>query len=73
MRGFGRAVFHHAAWIASPAAPALVARHVRHHRDPRINFNLLLPLGDLLFGTLAEPRGSRNSEPRRGSLTAEVT
>jgi hypothetical protein len=33
----------------------LVARHVRHHRHPEGNYNLLLPLGDWLFGTRLSP------------------
>jgi hypothetical protein len=34
----------------------LVARHVRHHHEQAINFNVLLPLGDALFGTLDRER-----------------
>jgi hypothetical protein len=29
----------------------LVARHVRHHHEQQVNFNVLLPIGDLVFGT----------------------
>jgi hypothetical protein len=38
----------------------IVSRHAKHHADQRVNFNVVLPLGDLLFGTYA-----RKSERRR--------
>lgn len=34
-------------------------RHRLHHGDPRGNFNLVVPLGDLLLGTWLRPRGTR--------------
>jgi hypothetical protein len=37
----------------------LVARHVRHHQDQSVNLNVLLPLGDLLFGTLDVTKAKR--------------
>ena len=35
---------------------ALVARHAKHHKEQRVNFNVVLPIGDLIFGTLARAR-----------------
>lgn len=32
----------------------LLARHIWHHRDIGVNFNIVLPLGDWLFGTSHE-------------------
>jgi hypothetical protein len=36
----------------------MIALHAIHHRDQEVNFNFVLPLGDLLFGTYAPPRRS---------------
>ncbi len=45
--------------------------HARHH-DPRLmqkfNFNVTVPLGDLLFGTMAPAKG--RSRPRRARATS---
>lgn len=37
----------HAGWLTGPIA----RRHDLHHRGWHLNFNLLCPLGDLMFGT----------------------
>jgi len=42
---------------------ALDARHALHHRRWRTNFNVVLPLGDLAFGTL------RPATPAPGALS----
>jgi hypothetical protein len=40
-------------WIArGPLAAGFRRRHALHHGDARVCFNVTLPLGDLLFGTL---------------------
>lgn len=38
----------------------IVARHVRHHHEQKVNFNVLLPLGDLVFGSLDEKARRRS-------------
>jgi hypothetical protein len=44
----------HAGWL-SPESK-IAKRHLLHHRGVEKNFNLLNPLGDLIFGTYAEPK-----------------
>lgn len=62
--------FKNAAWFRF-----LSEHHRRHHHRSRINYNVVLPLADLLFGTMSfetvrpEPQGSQASE-RSKSPTA---
>lgn len=47
-------------WIEGTRAfRALDARHRLHHQRWRVNFNVVLPVGDLLFGTFRPASGPR--------------
>jgi sterol desaturase/sphingolipid hydroxylase (fatty acid hydroxylase superfamily) len=38
-----------------PFYKLLARHHYLHHRYPDKNFNVALPVGDILFGTMAKP------------------
>jgi hypothetical protein len=48
-------------WERTRLFKRLVARHVRHHQDESIHLNLLVPLGDWIFGTMDRGRSGSGS------------
>ena len=49
------------------------ARHLAHHRDPRLNFTVASQLADRLLGTFREGAGFEVSAPAAGQAEPSAT
>ena len=50
-----------------------VARHLAHHRDPRVNFTVASQIADRLLGTFREGAGFEVSAPATGPVEPSAT
>jgi sterol desaturase/sphingolipid hydroxylase (fatty acid hydroxylase superfamily) len=51
-----------------PAYKYLTRHHYLHHLHPDKNFNVVLPLGDFVFGTVCKPTAAEIAEMHRQGM-----